>query len=1343
MKKQFGDYYVGLDIGTESVGWAVTDLNYRILKFNGKDMWGIRLFEEAQTAKDRRAHRTARRNISRRRQRISLLQELLGEEIEKVDPTFYLRLKESQFYLEDKKEGANVPSLLFHDEDYKDKDYHKQYPTIYHLRYALMTSKQKMDIRLYYLAIAHIVKHRGHFLIDGDFKGAVSFDLVYDAFQTYMKEEHDRDYVLSDRDKFKELLCDVKLGKSDKKKAIEKFLPGKDAMSKNIHLALSGSKFTLSKMFDDEDLEESEVNKISFSEGIDDEKVDKLENDLGDRVEVINKLQAIYNWSVLQKILQGSSSISEAQIRTFEKHGKDLKLLKDVIKQYLPKEFKNVFYNNDLKTNYPAYSGHAVKNGRRAPSQSKCTQEDFGKYIKTVIKKITESDERIDYINAEIDSNNFMPKQVSKSNSVIPHQLHEKELKLILENLKRDYPVFDEKLSDDWSICEKILQIFTFRIPYYIGPLNNYHSDKGGNSWVIRKPGKIYPWNFNDIVDRETTAERFIRRMTNKCTYLVGEDVVAKNSLMYSRYQLLNELNNLTINDFRISVELKQKIYKEVFERKAISGKVTLKNLKKWLVRENEIEAADMLGGVDDSFKSDLSSYHDFKRIFGDKVESNKEMIEDIINAIVLFGDAKDVLIGKLENQYKNQLTKDQITAICRLKYKDWGRFSKTLLQDIKSVDAETGEVFSILDAMWETNYNFMELMSENFDFRSEIQAFNDRQMGDNVNLSYNLVKDSYASPAVKRQTWQALQIVNEIKKITGHDPKRIFVETTRRHEEKKRTQSRKEKLLDLYKNIKDDRDWYTEINSREEREFLSKKLYLYYTQMGKDMYSGEEISLDDLFTGDKYDIDHIYPQSITTDNSIHNNLVLVNRTANGVKDNNYPLNPDIQRRMAKTWKYLLEKELITKEKYSRLIRKHGFTEDELASFISRQLVETSQATKLTIQVLGSVCKDSTIVYSKANAVSKFRQDNNFIKVRSINDLHHAKDAYLNVVVGNVYYVKFTKSPLNYIKNVQRKSHEQYSLNRMFDFDVVRNNDVAWKAGKKGSINIVKKYMKKNSILFTRMATEKHGEISNQMLVKKGKGQLQKKTSDPRMSIEKYGGYNKPSIDYYVLVQSEKKGSLIRTIEGIPVYLSDQSQDKIIEYLEDKDKLGLVNPAIIYDKIKINTCLKIDGYPMHLSGKTNQQLIMKNAVQLVVDKETAACLKKAEKVNNRIVNNKDYKIEKSDEISKEDNIKAYDCLMNKAKKTIYKNRPSNQISTLEKGKDKFEALTLEEQCTVLMEILKYFSCKAITCNFSSVGGGAHAGKTLISKNITNCSTISIINQSITGLFEEVIDLKAI
>ena len=63
MKSQ--DYYLGLDMGTSSVGWAVTDSNYNLLRAKGKDLWGIREFEEAETAADRRTHRISRRRRQR------------------------------------------------------------------------------------------------------------------------------------------------------------------------------------------------------------------------------------------------------------------------------------------------------------------------------------------------------------------------------------------------------------------------------------------------------------------------------------------------------------------------------------------------------------------------------------------------------------------------------------------------------------------------------------------------------------------------------------------------------------------------------------------------------------------------------------------------------------------------------------------------------------------------------------------------------------------------------------------------------------------------------------------------------------------------------------------------------------------------------------------------------------------------------------------------------------------------------------------------------------------------------------------------------------------------------
>ena len=47
------DYYVGFDIGTDSIGMAVTDTSYQLLKYKGKSMWFVKLFDASMTAEER------------------------------------------------------------------------------------------------------------------------------------------------------------------------------------------------------------------------------------------------------------------------------------------------------------------------------------------------------------------------------------------------------------------------------------------------------------------------------------------------------------------------------------------------------------------------------------------------------------------------------------------------------------------------------------------------------------------------------------------------------------------------------------------------------------------------------------------------------------------------------------------------------------------------------------------------------------------------------------------------------------------------------------------------------------------------------------------------------------------------------------------------------------------------------------------------------------------------------------------------------------------------------------------------------------------------------------------
>ena len=178
------EIYLGLDIGTNSCGYALTDDSYNLIRLSGKDVWGVRLFDEAKTAAERRASRSARRRLTRKKLQNKWLNDIFKDEIEKVDPAFYSRLKSSNLFLEDKKINSKEltsKDSLFNDEVkriYKDKDYYSEYKTVYHLRKKLLNEPAD-DVRLLYLAIHSILTHRGHFLYDANFDGNASISEIY------------------------------------------------------------------------------------------------------------------------------------------------------------------------------------------------------------------------------------------------------------------------------------------------------------------------------------------------------------------------------------------------------------------------------------------------------------------------------------------------------------------------------------------------------------------------------------------------------------------------------------------------------------------------------------------------------------------------------------------------------------------------------------------------------------------------------------------------------------------------------------------------------------------------------------------------------------------------------------------------------------------------------------------------------------------------------------------------------------------------------------------------------------------------------------------------------------
>lgn len=1349
-------YYLGLDIGTNSVGWAVTDPSYRLERFHKKDMWGIRLFEQADTAADRRAKRTNRRRLQRRHQRIQLLQELFAEEMAKVDDTFFLRLNESKLHLEDKSVQEKYP--LFIEKGYTDIDFYQEYPTIYHLRKDLMESDQPHDTRLVYLAIHHLLKYRGHFLIDGSLNSAKSFSTVFEQMMRSVQDGLKIDFTVSHPERVEEILRNRTMARSSKSKLLEKEFvvdPGEDdpkilkTVVKQICAFIAGNKGDLKKVFR-EDLDELEKTGFKFSDpGFDEEILPDLENKIPDLLNVIQAMKAVYDWSVLVDILDGEEYLSFAKVKQFDEHKHNLHQLRQVMKKYCEKKTWVDFFDDPAgKSNYAAYIGHVKKNGKKY-SVKRCSEEDFYKNLKGILGNISPNEEDTILINElkeKADAQILLPLQRSKDNGVVPHQVHQIELQKILERAETYLPFLKQRDDRGISVLEKILKIFEFRIPYYVGPLSDRHVEYGANAWIVRKEaGRIYPWNYEEKIDLEKSNEAFIRRMTNKCTYLLGEDVLPKNSLLYQKFMVLNELNNLKIRGKGISVALKQQIYEDLF---CSHTKVTGKKLLTYLRAHEDSElSSEDLSGFDQNFKASLSAQLDFeKQIFKEdfKKDSVKKIAEDIIRWKTIYGDDNRMVQNMVRQQYPEVFSEEQLKKLNRLHYSGWGNFCAKFLTGIEGIHKDTGQQFTILQALWETNCNLMQLLSKQYTFQNAIEECNALNAGEIKSVDYDsLVRDLYTSPANKRAIWQTIQITEEIKKVMKSAPDKIFIEMARGEEkEKKRTQSRKDRLMELYAACESDvREWTKELDQWNERDFNSMKLYLYYTQMGRCMYTGEPIDLDALMSGNsKWDRDHIYPQSKIKDDSI-DNLVLVNKTENAKKSNGL-LSLEVQKKQREFWKELLEGGFISKKKYDRLTRNSDFSEEELAGFISRQLVETRQSSKAVAELLKRIYPDSQIVYVKASLASQFRKNNlHMLKSRRVNDYHHAKDAYLNIVVGDVYDAKFTSNPIAWMKKNYKSN---YSINRVFDYDVYRGTELVWKAidkdaKRQGSIEIVRKTMLQNNILYTEYTYCGKGQLFNETIAKKGAGAsiALKKGLDP----EKYGGYTSPNTAYFAFVEFDgKKGQRVKQILEIPVYVANRiPQDKniLIEYFENVK--GLKNVKILREKIKKNALISVDGFPMRIRGANDITLQFKGNIQLLLEYEEEEIIRKIEKFLEKDFNSE--AIENFDGFTDKECIHIYELLADKLILTIYRKRPANQGIKLKENQEVFKRLSLAYKAKLINEIITMLRCDiATTSDLKLINGSKNAGNMAISKNTIGKSKLILINQSVTGLFENRIEL---
>lgn len=1273
-------YYIGVDVGTNSVGWAVIDENGYLLNKGKHHLWGSRLFDQAQTAQNRRNYRSSRRRYNKRRERIRLLQTIMSDMVLKVDSSFFIRLEKTTFLdKEDKKailkDNYKMNYNLFCDEDYNDKDYFKNYPTIYHLRKKLCESDEKAEPRLIYLALHHIIKYRGNFLYEGQelhLEPSNKEDDLKTLFDVLGKN-NDTIYDISDEQiqfilktvvenisrtaKVSKCISQLKLNNEDKK-VVKEFING-----------LVGNKFNVSKLYiRDEDLQfDNEDLKMQFSNKSYEKNITEYENILKEKMEFIDLMQQFYSWIELSKIVGSDSqhaSISDAMVNIYENHGKDLRILKEMMLKIGKEEYDEMFKPTSKNiVNYYNYINPVAWSGDKT--------DGFYKYVKKAIEK--SDDSRKDEILEKIANETFMLKQTSKNNAYIPYQMQKDELIKILDHQEKYYPVLKENR-------DKIISILEFRIPYYYGPLNG--NEQFG--WLKRKKGKenerILPWNHQEIVDIQETAAQFINRLTNYCTYLPMEKVMPKKSLTCSMYEVLAEVNKIRIDGKLLPIDTKNKMIEDLFY-KSKRKTVKEKDLINWL-KQNQLKVGEITGyQKEKAFSSSLATWIDFKEIFGEINDSNYNLIEKIIEDMTIFNEGS-ILKERLKNVHN--LDQNKIKKIMKLKYSGWSRLSKKLIDGIRA-DNKFGSSVSVLDVMKESHMVLMEIINDKeLGFKQIIEKENFKDETDS--FTYENIENLAGSPALKRGIWQTLQVIEEIKHYMGYEPKNIYIEFAREDQEKVRSTTRVKKLKSIYKDLKNQLDnhgneVFANLNKQDEKNSIKTRLYLYYTQLGKCMYSKEELDIDKL---SDYEIDHIFPRTLTTDNSL-DNLVLVKKKENQRKLDDLVLPLEIRNKMEVFWKKLYDNGLITQTKYYRLIR-NEFRPDQIDKFISRQLVETRQITKHVANIIENHYKGTKVFTVRVDLSHEFREKYGIYKNRNVNDFHHAHDAYIACIIGRYIQVRFPGLEAKYIygqymRNLKKKKYDVDKENHGFIINSMKyecidedTGEVIWNPER--ILDYIKCFNYRD-VYITKKLDTNNDKLFDVKILKNDKNSLKRETfakipvNKFRKDIHKYGGFSSLKNDI-VAVEGKKGKKIERKVVNLPILLRNASIEEQQNYIMENNGYSDVK---IIKKIKKNQLIEIDGICYYLKSADE----LDTAYQLILSRDDNEMIYRIDRaIQNNDFSYFDNKKENIDELYR---LICHKMIENypKYKKKVY--------GFIKEREEKFFELDNSQKCIVIFEMI--------------------------------------------------------
>ena len=528
---------------------------------------------------------------------------------------------------------------------------------------------------------------------------------------------------------------------------------------------------------------------------------------------------------------------------------------------------------------------------------------------------------------------------------------------------------------------EKIRKIIEDRREYFEGP---------GNEKSITPYGRFI------LKDGEVIEINFIEKMRGNCSVFPEEKRASKSSYSACLYNLLNDLNNLSINGEKIDSETKKYIIEEYINKK---GGITISQLLKIL----KIDDFSLIRGFRINKKEEptLTTLDSYKKILN---KIKKENLSPIIcEDKMLFDKISDILTSykgieerkaKL-NELHQGLTDKDIEALSNL----------TGFTQYHSLSHKALNIF--IDEMINTSNNQMQIIKINN--LLQVKNFPENK----VNIPFN--EKDILSPVAKRSQKETIKVINAVRKEYGElDSIVIEMAREKNSEDRKKfikeIQKRNEEISARVKDILDGK----EVNAH-----TKLKIRLYLDQECKTAYSGEIIDLEKLINDPTYyEIDHIIPLSISLDDT-YNNKVLVTHKENQDKGQRTPyqyfklglLNESYENFKARI---LANKQIGYKKKQNLLFEKDINQFDVKKQFINRNLVDTRYATRSLLNTITNYYKNNEIdtkVYTvKGTITHLFRQKTRLDKDRDLDAKHHAVDA---LIIAGIKKMKLMDNLLN------------------------------------------------------------------------------------------------------------------------------------------------------------------------------------------------------------------------------------------------------------------------------------------------------------------------------------------